>query len=92
MELRGLLESVVFGIRVNSLFLEGLSDYLALDESFGPSEVLEGAHNFRVGGDYIFFDVGMLGPLLILHPGSAVILVGSVVESAFGCASEGVPS
>ena len=46
MELSGFLELIVLGVGIDSFPLEVLPDDFALDESFCPSEILEGAHYF----------------------------------------------
>ena len=79
-ELVGFLVPCVFGIGVDSFLIKSFLDNFASDQPFGSFEILHGANNFRISGDGIFFEIGLLGSLVALDPGSAVLLVGGVIK------------
>ena len=53
---------------------------------------MHGADDFRICGDGVLLDVGVLWALIILNPRGSVLLVGGVVEGALGGSGEGVVS
>jgi hypothetical protein len=89
MKLIGLLVPCIFWVGVHSLLLECFFDYFAFNESLCLFEVLHIGNNLGVGGYFIFFEIGVLRPLVCLHPWSSVLLIGSPVESAFASSCEG---
>ncbi len=91
-KLSSLLEASVLRIGINSFSLEGFFDDFAFDQLLSPSVVLHGADDFRICGDGVLLDVGVLWALIILNPRGSVLLVGGVVEGALGGSGEGVVS
>lgn len=79
-ELVCFLVPCVFRIGVDSFFIKSFLDNFASDQSFSSFEILHCANNFRISRDGIFFEIGLLWPLIALDPGRSVLLVGCVIK------------
>lgn len=91
-EFRLFLIARVLRMGIHPLALKSLPYDLTLDQFFSAFEVSKRAHYLGVGGDYIFLEVDVLGPQIVLHPRRTVLLVGRVVETALSGFCEGALS